>query len=186
MDGGSRARNARHRPTASRANGVAVRVRFCHFQAISRKRATSRPPDPFPSKSASSGDAAPPRYALPADLGSALKHLDDAQLDALLSSVAAEARRRGRPVWRRRGCIGAFRSEESRRRVAWRRGPKRRTGRFRCRRVSRESSRPRSKPALSQRPSPGSLDSHGRRSIASSAPRNGVRAGQLGGDQGHG
>ena len=76
--------------------GVAVRVRFCHFQAMSRKRATSRPPDPFPSKSASSGAAAPPRYALPADLGAALKHLDDAQFDALLSSVAAEARGRGR------------------------------------------------------------------------------------------
>ena len=93
---GSRARNARHRPAASRANGVAVRVRFCHFQAMSRKCATSRSADPFPSKSSSSGDAAPPRYALPADLGPALKHLDDAQLDALLSSVAAEARRRGR------------------------------------------------------------------------------------------
>ena len=76
--------------------GVAVRVRFCHFQAMSRKRATSRSPDPFPSKSASSGAAAPPRYALPADLGAALKHLDDAQFDALLSSVAAEARGRGR------------------------------------------------------------------------------------------
>ena len=64
---------------------------------MSRKRAISRPPDPFPSKSASSGDAAPPRYALPADLGAALKHLDDAQLDTLLSLVAAEAGRRGRP-----------------------------------------------------------------------------------------
>ena len=63
---------------------------------MSRKRATSRSPDPFPSKSASSGDAALPRYALPADLGAALKHLDDAQFDALLNSVAAEARRRGR------------------------------------------------------------------------------------------
>ena len=62
---------------------------------MSRKRAISRSADPFPSQSASSGDAAPPRYALPADLGAALKHLDDAQFDALLSSVAAEARRRG-------------------------------------------------------------------------------------------
>ncbi len=96
LDSGSRARNVWHRPAAWRADGVAVRVRFCHFQAMPRKRATSRPADPFPSKSASSGDAAPPRYALPADLGAALKYLDDAQLDALLSSVAAEARRRGR------------------------------------------------------------------------------------------
>ena len=62
---------------------------------MSRKRAISRSADPFPSQSASSGDAAPPRYALPADLGAALKHLDDAQLNALLNSVAAEARRRG-------------------------------------------------------------------------------------------
>ena len=97
LDGGSRVRKVRHRPTAWRADGVAVRVPFCHFQAMSRKRATSRSADPFPSKSASSGDAAPRRYALRADLGAALKYLDDAQFDALLSSVTAEARRRGRP-----------------------------------------------------------------------------------------
>ena len=82
---------------AWRADAVAVPGLFCHFQDMSRKPATSRSADPFPSKSASSGDAAPQRYALPADLGAALKHLDDAQLDALLSSVTAEARRRGRP-----------------------------------------------------------------------------------------
>ena len=34
--------------------------------------------------------------ALPSDLGGALRHLDDAQLDRLLDATAAEARRRGR------------------------------------------------------------------------------------------
>ena len=34
--------------------------------------------------------------ALPSDLGGALRHLDDAQLDRLLDAAAAEARRRGR------------------------------------------------------------------------------------------
>ena len=36
-------------------------------------------------------------HALPADLGRALRHLDDAQLDRLRDAVAAEVRRRGRP-----------------------------------------------------------------------------------------
>ena len=94
----SRARNVRHRPAAGRADGVAVRVRFRHIRLMSRKRANSRPFGPVPSKSTSSGDTAPPRYALPTDLGASLKHLDDAQFDALLSAVAAEARCRGRPA----------------------------------------------------------------------------------------
>ena len=101
----SRARNVRHRPAPGRADGVAVRVRFRHIRLMSRKSANSRPSGPVPSKSTSSGDTAPPRYALPTDLGASLKHLDDAQFDALLSAVAAEARCRGR--------IGAFRGEES-------------------------------------------------------------------------
>ena len=33
---------------------------------------------------------------VPSDLGGALRHLDDAQLDRLLDAAAAEARRRGR------------------------------------------------------------------------------------------
>ena len=39
-----------------------------------------------------------PRYALPSDLAGSLRHLDDGQLDRLMRAVAAEARRRGRPV----------------------------------------------------------------------------------------
>ncbi len=35
-------------------------------------------------------------FALPADLGRALRHLDDADFDRLLECVTAEARRRGR------------------------------------------------------------------------------------------
>jgi len=37
----------------------------------------------------------PPRLALPADLARSLRHLDDAQLEELLRTAKAEARRRG-------------------------------------------------------------------------------------------
>ncbi|MDE0173722.1 MAG: hypothetical protein OYH76_01855 [Defluviicoccus sp.] len=37
----------------------------------------------------------PPRLALPADLARSLRHLDDAQLEELLRTATAEARRRG-------------------------------------------------------------------------------------------
>jgi hypothetical protein len=37
-----------------------------------------------------------PRHLLPKDLAGALKHLGDAELDALLAAVRAEAERRGR------------------------------------------------------------------------------------------
>ena len=66
----------------------------------------------------------PPRYALPADLGAALKHLDDAQLDALLSSVTAEARRRGRPSG-----VGAVAPERSGVKKSRPRRPRRRKSR---------------------------------------------------------
>ena len=39
----------------------------------------------------------------PSDLGGALRHLDDAQLDRLLDAAAAEARRRGRQDGRTAG-----------------------------------------------------------------------------------
>lgn len=38
----------------------------------------------------------PPRHVLPKDLAGALKRLDDAEIDALLSAVTAEATRRNR------------------------------------------------------------------------------------------
>ena len=39
-----------------------------------------------------------PRYVLPSDLSSSLRHLDDAQLETLLRAVTEEVRRRGRRV----------------------------------------------------------------------------------------
>ena len=39
-----------------------------------------------------------PRHFLPKDLAGALKRLDDAEIDALLAAVTAEAGRRGRPL----------------------------------------------------------------------------------------
>ena len=44
-----------------------------------------------PSKTAGSGDAALARYVLPADLEASPKYLDDAQLDALVSTAGAKA-----------------------------------------------------------------------------------------------
>ena len=48
----------------------------------------------------------PVRFALPADLGRAARHLDDENLDRLVKAAVAEARRRGRKVpgtsWTRR------------------------------------------------------------------------------------
>lgn len=57
--------------------------------ARSRRRAGTEPATDV-------GRTAP--YLLPADLDRALRHLDDAELDRLRDAVAAESRRRGRPV----------------------------------------------------------------------------------------
>jgi len=42
--------------------------------------------------------AAPPSYALPTNLPSALRHLDDDQLERLLAAVRAEQQRRGKKL----------------------------------------------------------------------------------------
>ena len=42
--------------------------------------------------------ATPPSYSLPTNLPSALRHLDDDQLDRLFASVLAEQQRRGRKL----------------------------------------------------------------------------------------
>ena len=52
---------------------------------------------------ADAGGNRPGPLALPADLGRALRYLDDAQLDRLVEAAAAEARRRGRQDGRTAG-----------------------------------------------------------------------------------
>jgi hypothetical protein len=42
--------------------------------------------------------AIPPRHVLPADLPKAVRHLDDHELDQLLSAVIAEQKRRGKKL----------------------------------------------------------------------------------------
>jgi hypothetical protein len=42
--------------------------------------------------------AIPPRHVLPADLPKAVRHLDDHELDRLLSAVIAEQKRRGKKL----------------------------------------------------------------------------------------
>jgi hypothetical protein len=73
---------------------------------MSPRRSADTTPDLFsvlPAKAvASSGNpnrgnpALHPRHLLPKDLAGALKHLDDAELDALLVAVRTETERRGR------------------------------------------------------------------------------------------
>jgi hypothetical protein len=70
------------------------------------RRSADTTPDLFsvaPAKAVASpgnpnlGNPAPhPRHLLPKDLAGALKHLDDAELDALLAAVTTEAECRGR------------------------------------------------------------------------------------------
>jgi hypothetical protein len=45
---------------------------------------------------AAADDPPPPRHLLPRDLAGALRQLDDREIDALLSAVTTEAKRRGR------------------------------------------------------------------------------------------
>jgi hypothetical protein len=65
------------------------------FSATPPAKATEAPAEHSPAASANEHLAAP-RYLLPRDLAGALKRLDDGEIDALLSAVGAEARRRGR------------------------------------------------------------------------------------------
>ena len=58
---------------------------------------TTRAPEPvLPNKVEQNNQASQPRHLLPKDLAGALKRLDDAEIDALLSAVTAEAGRRKR------------------------------------------------------------------------------------------
>src|SRR5262245_37850301 len=58
---------------------------------------TTKAPDPLSrSEVASDNQGSHPRHFLPKDLAGALKRLDDAEIDALLSAVTAESGRRNR------------------------------------------------------------------------------------------
>ena len=57
------------------------------------REAHSQPLDPI-----GSPNAAPSRHVLPADLPKAVAHLDDPELDQLLSAVTAEQKRRGKKL----------------------------------------------------------------------------------------
>ncbi len=72
-------------------------------------RARLRPPDLFssalarevhsqPSEPTGPPNAAPSRHVLPADLPKAVAHLNDQELDQLLSAIIAEQKRRGKKL----------------------------------------------------------------------------------------
>jgi hypothetical protein len=66
------------------------------FSTASAKMPLSSAENSAPSVVADGGTtAAPPPYALPTNLPSSLRHLDDDQLDRLLSAVLAEQQARG-------------------------------------------------------------------------------------------
>ena len=112
LGGGSRARNVRHRPTAWQADGVAVPGRFCHFQAMSRKRATSD--RPIRSRLSLRVRVMPRHRAMPDGRSGGRVETSGRCADRRLVDFGF---RRGAPprpsVCRQRGCIGAFRSEEN-------------------------------------------------------------------------
>src|SRR5262245_58919212 len=59
---------------------------------------SSNLPRSFPPTTDTAGKASSPRYVLPRDLPSAMKQLEDQELDQLLAAVLAEQRRRGRKL----------------------------------------------------------------------------------------
>jgi hypothetical protein len=60
------------------------------FSSTPAREAHSQPSEPI-----GSPNAVPSRHVLPADLANAVRHLDDHELDRLLSAVIAEQKRRG-------------------------------------------------------------------------------------------
>jgi hypothetical protein len=63
------------------------------FSSAPAREVHSQPLEPIGSPS-----AVPPRHVLPADLPSAVRHLNDKELDQLLSAVIAEQKRRGKKL----------------------------------------------------------------------------------------
>jgi hypothetical protein len=68
---------------------------FSALQPPDTPSPSANEPIPTPSRTAEPAAAASPPYALPTNLSSALRHLDDDQLDRLLTAVLAERRARG-------------------------------------------------------------------------------------------
>jgi hypothetical protein len=63
------------------------------FSSTPAREAHSQPSEPIGSPS-----ALPSRHVLPADLANAVRHLNDQELDKLLSAVISEQRRRGKKL----------------------------------------------------------------------------------------
>ena len=63
------------------------------FSSAPAREAHSQPSEPIGSPS-----AVPSRHVLPADLPNAIRHLNDQELDQLLSAVIAEQKRRGKKL----------------------------------------------------------------------------------------
>jgi predicted DNA-binding protein YlxM (UPF0122 family) len=56
----------------------------------------SSPPPPKPGAAKPTSETAPQRHILPKDLGNAVKHLSDGELDLLLAAMLEEIKRRGK------------------------------------------------------------------------------------------
>jgi hypothetical protein len=63
-----------------------------------REHPSATLPNPASSAPVTTRTPASPPHVLPADLPSAIKHLDDQQFDRLVSAVVAELRRRGKKL----------------------------------------------------------------------------------------
>ena len=116
MDGdGIREDHLRTALNAITAAALVAEYEWRHDRSMGSSRTRSTTPDLFstasakepapssvnlpPSVIADGGSiAAPPSYSLPTNLPSALRHLDDNQLDRLLAAVLAEQQRRGRKL----------------------------------------------------------------------------------------
>src|SRR5262245_2961867 len=59
---------------------------------------SSNPPQSTPPTTNTAGKVSSPRYVLPRDLPSAMKQLEDQELDQLLAAALAEQRQRGRKL----------------------------------------------------------------------------------------
>jgi hypothetical protein len=60
--------------------------------------APAREPDSQPSEPIGSPNAVPSRHVLPADLPNVIRHLNDQELDQLLSAIIAEQKHRGKKL----------------------------------------------------------------------------------------
>jgi len=63
------------------------------FSSAPAREAHSQPSEPIGAPT-----AVPPRHVLPADLANAIRHLNDQELDQLLSTIIGEQKRRGKKL----------------------------------------------------------------------------------------